>query len=155
MDEVRGNFRHGYGRKGEKRAPEYNVWASIKARCLNPNTANFADYGGRGIRLCEQWMDFSKFIADMGPRPDGCSIERRDNDGNYEPGNCFWATRTEQNRNTRRNRYLTHNGETRCITEWTELMGLKENTIRQRLFMGWDVGKAITTPPRVLKPRQK
>lgn len=148
-------YRLTHGAAGIDRAPEYSVWSSMKDRCGNPKTKNFGDYGGRGIKVCERWLSFENFADDMGPRPEGHSIERRDNNGNYEPGNCFWATRLEQNRNTRRNRFLTHNDETKCITEWTALKGFKENTIRQRLFMGWEVSRAIETPIRLQKPRKR
>ena len=82
--------------------PEYEVWHAIKSRCLNPKTKSFKDYGARGIKLCERWMSYENFLADLGRRPSPQhSIDRRDNDGNYEPGNCRWATRSEQQQNKR------------------------------------------------------
>ena len=82
--------------------PEYNVWESMLTRCRNPRHHTYPDYGGRGITVCERWFSFDNFYEDMGPRPRGYWIERRDNDGNYEPGNCHWATPKEQAYNTRR-----------------------------------------------------
>lgn len=91
--------------RGEKRDPRYFVWVAMIQRCTNPNNKRFADYGGRGIRVCDRWREsFEHFIEDMGPRPAGpgtISIERKDNDGSYEPSNCVWATAREQKLNQR------------------------------------------------------
>ncbi len=90
---------------GQYTNPMYAVWTQMKARCMNPRHAGFKYYGGRGISVCQRWIDsFSAFLADMGERPDGLEIDRINNDGNYEPGNCRWATRAQQMMNTRRNK---------------------------------------------------
>jgi hypothetical protein len=96
-----GATRHGHARRG-KMTPTYNSWMAMRARCLDPKVKAFKNYGGRGITICQQWLDrFENFLADMGERPEGLSLDRIDNAGNYEPGNCRWATRTEQNVNQR------------------------------------------------------
>jgi hypothetical protein len=96
-----GDLRRSHGRTGH---PLYQVWGNIMQRCENPKTPNYPRYGGRGIKVCERWHDVRAFIDDIvmtiGPRPDGCSIDRIDNDGNYEPGNVRWATRSQQNANS-------------------------------------------------------
>lgn len=132
---------------GKSHTSLYKAWAGMKDRCFNPNNLHYAEYGGRGITVCDRWRDsFSNFIADMGDRKPGLTIERIDNDGNYEPGNCKWATRKEQQRNRRVCNNLTFNGETLCVSEWAERIGLKHETLRGRLSRGWSVEKALTTP---------
>lgn len=86
---------------GRTRTPTYNCWANMKARCENKNRSDFKNYGGRGICVCESWSEFANFLADMGEKPGGLSIDRIDNNGNYEPGNCRWATASQQRRNQR------------------------------------------------------
>lgn len=105
--------------------PTYKSWASLKARCLNPNNADYPDYGGRGITVCERWRDsFADFYEDMGSRPEGCSIDRIDVNGNYEPGNCRWATPTEQMQNVRHNVIVRFRGEDIALIEACRRAGL-------------------------------
>ena len=99
-------LRHGYARN-KNRAPEYRAWQSMRKRCSNEKDKGFKNYGGRGIRVCERWNIFENFLADMGHKPSSAySLERKNNDGNYDPSNCCWATRAEQNSNKRHGRAI-------------------------------------------------
>jgi hypothetical protein len=128
--------------------PVYHIWNSMRQRCNNPNSAPYRNYGGRGITICERWDSFNNFVEDMGSRPDGALLERKDNNGPYNKENCRWATRSEQNRNKRDNHLVTHNGETKCLAEWVERSGLNRRTLTKRLAHGWDFATAISTPSR-------
>jgi len=132
---------------GKSSSPVYKGWAAMKDRCFNPRNTHYAEYGGRGITVCDRWRySFTNFLKDMGERKPGMTIERIDNDGNYEPGNCKWATRREQQRNRRACNYLNFNGETLCISEWADRTGLRHETIRSRLNRGWSIEKTLSTP---------
>lgn len=139
--------RHGHWARG-KRTGTYLSWAAMKARCYCPSTTDYAKYGGRGVVVCERWMDFENFLADMGERPAGTSIDRHPNKyGNYEPGNCRWATRKQQQRNLRSNTLIEFNGETLCIAEWAERLGMSQSTLYCRLIKHrWPLERAMTTP---------
>ena len=134
-----------HGRTG---TAEYAIWTSMKARCQNPKNLAYPDYGGRGIAVCERWRKFENFLADMGQRPTPAhSLERIDNDGNYEPSNCRWATRKEQAVNTRGNRPITFRGRTLCMSQWDKLLGFSRATVHQRINkLGWSIEKTLTTP---------
>jgi hypothetical protein len=120
----------------------------MKQRCYAPSHVSYPHYGGRGIRVCERWLkSFKNFLADMGPKPGHeYSLDRIDNDGNYEPGNVRWATRIEQCRNKRANRLLSHDGRTKTLAEWAEVTGVKAVTLSSRIRDGWSVGAALSTP---------
>lgn len=106
---------------GMSRCPEHKVWCGMRRRCNDPKCKSYPDYGGRGISVCQRWESFADFYRDMGPRPTRHhSIERSESGGNYEPDNCRWATRKEQNRNTRANRFVAIGGVRKCIAEWDE-----------------------------------
>jgi hypothetical protein len=127
--------------------PERGIWVGIKRRCTNPKRSEFSYYGGRGISMCEEWMhSFDAFYRDMGPRPSSAhSIDRINNDGNYEPGNCRWATRSEQQRNSRRDiRLISCNGKSMTLAEWSNHTGLKLEAIRGRLRRRWPIEKALS-----------
>jgi hypothetical protein len=141
-----------YGRRrkhGMYGTSEYIIWRGILARCLNVNDPAYHNYGGRGITVCKRWRSFANFLADMGKRPSrGHSIDRKNNNGNYSPRNCRWATRTEQARNSRRCRTVTHDGRTLSIAEWAELVGLHPATLLHRVNIGWPFHKALSHPLR-------
>jgi hypothetical protein len=114
--------------------PEYRTWAHVVERCTNPSIRSWANYGGRGINICERWRDFRNFYEDMGPKPaPRLTIERIDNEGNYEPGNCRWATYDEQARNKRNTRYVTIGGERKLLVEVAKGLGLKYGVAAYRL----------------------
>lgn len=125
----------------------YKSWANMLQRCSNPNNPAYADYGGRGISCCVRWESFTNFLADMGIKPNGLTLERIDNEGGYNVENCCWATRTEQNQNRRSRRMLTHGGETLRISEWATRLGIREPKLRERLDRGWPIDVALTLAP--------
>jgi hypothetical protein len=127
------------------KSPTYRNWAAMIERCCSPSAGNFAEYGGRGISVCDRWREsFEAFASDMGERPDNMSIDRIDNDGNYDPGNCRWATAIEQQRNKRDNHILEHDGRRLTIVEWSEITGLAYSTIQSRLERGWEVARVLS-----------
>jgi hypothetical protein len=127
--------------------PLFRAWKTMIARCHNPRNNSFPFYGGRGISVCDRWREsFAAFVEDMGPRPEGFSIERIDNDGGYRPENCRWATPTEQARNTRRNKTLTARGATMTAVEWSKVSGVPRGTINYRRTHGWPDEDAIFAP---------
>lgn len=139
--------------------PENAAWYDIRRRCLNSASPHWEHYGGRGISICQRWLDnFHNFLADMGPRPSPeYSIDRINNNGHYSCGkceeciangwsaNCRWATWLQQHRNRRNNHLLTFQGQTCCISEWAEILGLQEQLIHSRLKRGWSVNRALST----------
>jgi hypothetical protein len=131
---------------GASYTPEYDIWSGMKARCHTKSHKQYADYGGRGIRVCEGWRaSFAAFLRDMGPRPTTeHSLDRIDNDRGYEPGNVRWATDVDQTNNQRTNRKLTHNGETHTLAEWGKRLGIRAGAIQLRLHRGWSVEEALT-----------
>lgn len=135
-----------------KRSPEHIAWANMLNRCRSPKSPNWCRYGGRGITVCERWFKFKNFLEDMGQRPsDKHSIDRIDNDGNYEPRNCRWATSREQSLNRRKTRRLTHDGETAPLAVWAERSGLSYAALAGRIDAGWAIERALVEPPR--RPR--
>lgn len=125
----------------------YQVWQMMQQRCDNPKNKGYHRYGGRGISIDPRWRVFANFISDMGARPAGHTLDRRDNDGNYCKSNCRWATPKQQSRNMVSNRLLTYQGQTLCIAEWAERTGLSRPTIEGRLLNGWSVEDTLSFPP--------
>ena len=132
---------------GKRNRPEYAVWRSMIARCTNPMNKSYPRYGGRGITVCDAWLgSFAQFWADMGARPDGYMLDRIDNEGNYEAGNCRWATPKQQMRNRRSNTHLAAFGKRQTIAEWAEESGLLSDTIIRRLARGWSIENSVSLP---------
>lgn len=124
--------------------PTYRSWSSMLTRCTNPSNHKFADYGGRGISVHEAWKSFDAFYADMGERPAGTTLGRKDNDGNYEPGNCRWESAKQQGRNKRNTAVFEHDGITATIPEHCERLGLNPSTVRSRIYTyGWSIERAL------------
>lgn len=139
------NTKHGHLRGG-KPSLTYASWKNMKERCINLNHKSYKHYGGRGITVCKRWGKFENFLEDMGEVPEEYQIDRIDNDGNYCKSNCRWATRKEQNRNTRRNHFITHNGKTQCLSAWAEEFNIRPYILRDRIKSGWSMIDALTTP---------
>lgn len=136
----------GLAKPHESESSEYNAWHSMIARCHRKSSQYYRHYGGRGIKVCQRWRaSYEAFLHDMGRRPHGLELDRIDNDGDYAPGNCRWATAVENMRNRRCTRRLTFNGETKCLIEWAESHGLSYSTLKDRLERGWSAEKALTT----------
>lgn len=140
-----------------KQSKEYRAWSAMRDRCGNAKHPDYHNYGGRGITVCAQWESFEAFFRDMGPCPDkSYSLDRFPNpDGNYEVGNCRWATRVQQNQNTSRNRLITFRGETLCVSEQARRVNLPVKVVNGRLAMGWTEERALTTPKRANRGHTK
>jgi hypothetical protein len=127
--------------------PIYPVWMCMKDRCRNKNNKAFHNYGGRGITVCNRWKNsFPNFLSDMGECPPNMSLDRIDNDGNYTPKNCRWATREQQNNNTRQCRFITHNRTTLTFAQWSRVLGGSGSLVGSRLKIGWSEKRAVTEP---------
>jgi len=132
---------------GMSSSSTYISWREMKKRVNNPNYKYFFRYGGRGIKICPRWNSFDLFLEDMGERPDGMTLERKDNNGNYEKDNCRWGSRKEQARNTRRNVILTVNGQKKCVSEWAEITKISAQTLIDRFYYGWSHERIVSTLP--------
>jgi hypothetical protein len=132
---------------GASGTPTFQTWRGMFSRCFDPGHESYEDYGGRGIKVCDRWLEYENFVADMGQRPVGMTLDRENTDGNYEPGNCRWATNREQQTNKRNNVNLTFGGRTQTMVEWAEERGLDPGLLWQRIRkLRWPVEKALTTP---------
>lgn len=155
------NTTHGCS-AGKDRRPEYTAWLHMKARCLNPQHESFHNYGGRGITVCDRWLDgdgaqggFACFLEDMGVKPAGFMLERQNNSLGYFPGNCRWATREEQNSNTRANRVVLWAGRQMPLSAACTMTGANYGRVRDRLVAGWSIEDAMSTPPLPPQRRKK
>jgi hypothetical protein len=134
---------------GDILSPEYKSWSGMRNRCLNKNSERYRFYGARGIKICSRWNRYENFLEDMGRKPSSnCSIDRINNNGDYEPNNCRWATPKTQARNTRQTRILKFNGERKSLPEWAEEYGLNPPTLWNRLNLGWTISESLLEPIR-------
>lgn len=145
-----GDLRHKSERVTTEEYKLSRIYDAIKTRCYNPKCQAFKNYGARGITMCEKWRTSLKaFISDVSPRPKGYVLDRKDNDGPYSPENCKWSTRKESSRNTRRNRFIEWNGESKTISEWSECVGIANHVITGRIERGWSIERTLTIPTRL------
>lgn len=131
---------------GKTFSREYRIWLGMKNRCKDHDNPDWGRYGARGIRVCEQWMDFRNFYEDMGDCPPEMTLDRKDNDLGYFKENCRWATGSEQSRNRRSNRLLTYSGKTMPMVAWAEARNMPPERLQQRLARGWDMEEALILP---------
>jgi hypothetical protein len=129
---------------------EYRAWTHMLGRCYTPTDGSYRRYGGRGISVCDRWRtSYQNFLADMGPRPEDCSLDRIDNDGNYTPENCRWATRAQQSQNRSSNRHVEYAGRRWIVSQLAEHVGLPYEALRRRLDRGWSVEEAVSKRLRI------
>lgn len=133
---------------GVRYHPLYDVWWLIKDRCENPNRSGYENYGGRGIRMCDEWHDVVTFIswAENNGYQEGLEIDRIDVNGDYEPSNCRFVTHKQNANNRRNNHLLTYNGRTQTLTQWSEELQISKNIISSRLKKGWSIEEVLTLP---------
>lgn len=134
---------------------EYSVWESMHSRCSNPKVWCFHNYGGRGIKVCARWKRFENFFADMGIRPQGMTLERKDTNGNYSPDNCKWVPPAEQASNTRKNVRYEFGGKVLTQAQWSRHLGFPLSLIWQRLARGWSIEKTLSTPKRAMRSTKR
>lgn len=148
-------MRVGLLKHGLSRTSEYRAWQTMRLRCTVPSNPAYEDYGGRGIRVCDRWLNsVATFVADMGLKPSSKhELDRRDNNGHYEPDNCRWVLRTVNSRNRRSSKLLTFRGETRTVVEWCEVLNLRYPAILKRLESGQTVEQALSLPVRTKSPK--
>ncbi|WP_418133098.1 hypothetical protein ABL849_13690 [Variovorax sp. 375MFSha3.1] len=149
------NTKHGHAANG-RMSPTYLSWVHMKTRCTNPNFNQYHRYGGRGITFDPRWAIFENFLADMGERPHGTSLDRLDNDCSYHKDNCRWATQEKQANNRSSNRNITIAGETRTLAQWGRHYGINPATVLDRQARGWPLKRALKTPKQpVGRPRRR
>lgn len=129
----------------------YRIWKNMKQRCYNPKAQKFENYGGRGVRVCKEWNNYENFHswAMENGYEEGLTLDRINNDGDYEPNNCRWVTYSEQSLNSRTNHLMTYKGETKTLKEWAEIFGMNYSTLSARINdYFWDIKTALETPIR-------
>lgn len=135
------NYKH-----GQSKTQTYSIWEGMKDRCNNPKSPAYCHYGGRGITVCDRWNTYENFLADMGERPERMTLDRINNNGNYEPSNCRWTTMKEQGNNKRDNRIIECNGKSQTLQQWSDEIGIQIGTIVRRLNLGWSIPEALFSP---------
>ena len=148
---LKGNWRHGHAQK-RTGSRTYHSWRSMMMRCYYEKCDGYKYWGGRGITVCERWHDFANFLADMGEKPWGCSLDRINNNGNYEPSNCRWSSVSEQANNKRSSRLLSLDGRTQTMEQWAKELGVRSHAIAKRLRRGWPVEQALRIPVGGVRP---
>lgn len=139
---------------GKKNSRIYNIWQGMKARCQKKYSISYKYYGRKGIKICEEWIKFSNFYRDMGECPEGKSLDRIDNNGDYCKQNCRWASRKEQQRNRSSNCIYAYDGRTKCIAEWAEEYGFRYDLLRQRIRENnWSMEDALSIPKGGRRPK--
>lgn len=129
--------------------PTYRAWITMKTRCLNKKHPSYKNYGEKGIKICKRWLkSFKNFFADMGIKPQGYTLDRKNPYGDYEPSNCKWSTPKEQANNRTDNVYLSHNGITKTIGAWEVFLRINKDVLRSRIKMGWETERALFAPVR-------
>ena len=145
----RDNVKERSSTHGMSRTRLYNIWRVMLKRCYYKNATNYESYGGRGVRVCDEWRDFVEFQkwALTHGYSDELTIDRISNDGDYTPENCRWVDMMVQSRNTSRNRVITFRGETHCMKDWSDILGINYQTLKQRINVyGWSIERALTAP---------
>lgn len=162
--EIAINFKKMATTHGESKTRLYRIWRGMKSRCNNPGCAGYENYGGRGIKVCPEWerdyLSFKSWAISHGydeNAPQGqCTLDRIDVNGNYSPENCQWVSQKQQARNRRDTHYVTHNGETHSIAEWSQILGVKPNTLYSRLgWLGWTDEQALADNGAKIRRRER
>jgi hypothetical protein len=143
VNECKSRATHGHAQKGNINRT-YSIYRDMRTRCENPNYKEFHLYGGRGIKVCDRWASYENFLADMGERPIGMSIERKDVNGNYSADNCIWANNEVQANNKRNSVLLDYQGKVQTVAQWARELGILDKTIYFRLSKGWATEKALS-----------
>ena len=138
-------LKHGHYAGGHA-SPTYTSWQNMRTRCQNLSDPTYPQYGGRGITVCRAWADFERFLKDMGERPAGMTLDRKNNEKGYYKENCRWATAKQQQQNRRVNKLLTYNGETYCLAQWAQRLGHSVQILKGRIRRGWSVELALSIP---------
>ena len=134
---------------GKSKTQTYKVWFQMHRRCYDKNFISYPRYGGTGVSVCERWNDYLNFLADMGDRPPGLTIGRKDNSLGYQPDNCRWETSIQQGSNKKNNHFIEWMGQRKTIAQWERDLGFKNGTLKRRIYCGWDVQKAMQAPIRI------